>query len=237
MNHALVDASYVAGVDRWRKGWVVALYSPTSGSSSLRLDHVSTIDAALELTSAVDVVAIDMPMALPTSGRRPAEVELKAALGTAGRSIFYSPTVDALGCADRASADAVNRAAGAGGISAQSWGLAGSIREVRSALTNHSAQQRWWETHPESAFAQMSGDVALASKRSATGAAERLKLLTPVSNDVLAVIERDQPLSPLDDVLDAIAAAWSAARIASGEAIAYGPQGRDDSGFPTHILI
>lgn len=228
------DAISVAGIDRWRKGWVIAL-EPVVGD--VALIEAASIDEALTITSNAVAVAIDMPMALPVSGRRPAEELLKAALGSAGRSIFYSPTEAAIACADRASADAVNRAAGGGGISAQSWGLAGSIREVRAALHDHPQQRKWWETHPESSFAALHPGPRLASKKSAIGVSERIRLLTPIFGDVLALIRRDQPASPIDDVLDSLAAAWSARRIAAGTATVYGPAGRDKAGFAHGIRI
>ena len=45
------------------------------------------------------------------------------------------------------------------------------------------------------------------------------------------------PKVPVDDVLDAAAALWSARRISSGEATVYGPAGRDDEGFAMGIRI
>jgi len=227
------SATVVAGIDRWRKGWVIALDGPTQTT----LTEVATISEALDATGDALVVALDMPLSLPVSGRRNAEEVLKAELGAAGRSIFYSPTETALACCDRASADAANRAAGGGGISAQSWGLAGSIREARAALATHPAQSSWWETHPESSFAAMQPDQTLASKRSAAGVSERLKLLTGPFGDVLSIIERDRPSAPIDDVLDSLAALWSARRIATDEATLYGPAERDPQGFPLGIRI
>lgn len=224
----------VAGIDGWRKGWIVAL-SP--GDGNIELLDLPSINDVLSVTHAIDTIGIDMPMSLPTSGRRSAEEELKAHLGAAGRSIFYSPTKAALSCSDRARADERNRAAGGGGISAQSWGLAGSIREVRGSLSEHPAQSRWWETHPESSFAAMLPGNPLASKKSAVGVAQRIALLTPGFGDVLSLITTAAIRSPIDDVLDALAAAWSARRIAHGRAILYGPDGRDVDGFPLGIRI
>lgn len=226
--------SRVAGVDRWRKGWVVAL-SADAGRAELL--QAAAIDEVLEITHGCAVVAIDMPMALPVSGRRIAEETLKSHLGAAGRSIFYSPTRAAIACADRASADACNRAAGGGGISAQSWGLSGSIREVRGLLVGRSEQAHWWETHPESSFAALRPDQPLASKKSALGVVERLDLLGAHFDDPLAAIRSAGIIAPIDDALDALVASWSARRIADGTATLYGPSGRDDEGFPHGILI
>jgi predicted RNase H-like nuclease len=77
---------------------------------------------------------------------------------------------------------------------------------------------RLYEVHPEVSFRAMNDGEPLAHrKKSAGGALERLRLLQrhgihlPRLSQAVATV-------PLDDVLDAAAAAWSALRIARGEA-------------------
>jgi predicted RNase H-like nuclease len=225
--------STVAGIDRWRKGWVVAV---ATGSNVEIVSYPDVATCCDELTDAV-TIAIDIPIALPRRGHRDAEVELRQFLGAAGRSVFYSPTRDAIMAPDRASASDLNRELGGPGISAQSWGLSASIRETRAALSPEDSGKGWWETHPETAFTIMNGDTPLASKRSARGVMARLALLRTHFNNVDAAVAGAPDRVPIDDVLDAIAAAWSAGRILNGEARLFGADELDDEGFPLGIRI
>lgn len=223
----------VAGIDRWRGGWVIALLA----SRTLRLDVAATTTDALDLTEGCAVVAVDMPMALPIRGRREAEAELRDRLGRAASSVFISPTRAAILAADRAAATDVNRAHDGPGISAQAWGLAASVRELRETLPGHPAFDRWFETHPETAFAELNGGEPMASKKSAVGVAQRLQVLRPLIPDLDGLLLQAPAKVPVDDVLDAIAACWSAARINAGTELVLGPSGRDDEGFEQSIRI
>ncbi len=223
----------VAGIDRWRGGWIIAQLA----GASLTLAAAETTSDALQETVACDVVAVDMPMALPVRGRRDAEAELRARLGRAASSVFISPTRAAILAKDRAEATDVNRAHDGPGISAQAWGLAGSVRELRATLPGHPAFERWFETHPETAFAELNGGVPMASKKSARGAAERLLALRPLFPTLDDLLLESPDKVPVDDVLDAVVACWSALRVLDGTALVLGPSGRDDEGFEQSIRI
>jgi predicted RNase H-like nuclease len=79
---------------------------------------------------------------------------------------------------------------------------------------------RIFEVHPEVSFRELAGQP-LASKRTASGAAERRLALARVGIEV-----PDLPY-PLEDVLDAAVSAWSAARYARGEALSL-PRGHGE---------
>lgn len=223
----------VAGIDRWRGGWIVALLT----GRTLRLEAAATTSEALEVTDGCAVVAVDMPMALPIRGRREAEAELRGRLGRAGSSVFISPTRAAIMAPDRAAATDVNRAHDGPGISAQAWGLAASVRELRETLPGHAAFDRWFETHPETAFAELNGGEPMASKKSALGVAQRLQALRPLIPGLDDLLLQAPEKVPVDDVLDAMAACWSAARIENGTELVLGAAGRDDEGFEQSIRI
>ena len=205
--------------------------------SDLRLVSAATTSEALELTDQCAVVAVDMPMALPVRGRREAEAELRARLGRAASSVFISPTRAAILAADRAAATDVNRAHDGPGISAQAWGLAASVRELRETLPGHPAFDRWYETHPETAFAELNDGEPMASKKSARGMAQRMHALRPCFAGLDDLLLDAPDKVPVDDVLDAIAACWSALRVHTGAALVLGPSGRDDEGFEQSIRI
>jgi len=222
----------VAGIDRWRGGWVIA----EDCGDELRLSTAAHIDEVTDHLASCVAVAIDMPIALAVSGRRAAEGELRALLGSSARSVFTSPTRAGVEALSQAEATVINRQHGGPGISAQAFGLFASIRELRAHLGSP-ATEHWHETHPESSFAAMNGGVPLAAKRSARGVAERLAHLRNFFPTVDASLLGAPERVPIDDVLDAIAAAWSAKRIAEGTATLFGEPGRDDQGFPHGIRI
>ncbi|MEM7092479.1 MAG: DUF429 domain-containing protein [Actinomycetota bacterium] len=226
------DVATVAGVDRWRGGWVIVRESP----DGVAIDTAADFTALQVVVADCAVIAIDMPMALPRRGTRRAEVDLRAQLGSAGRSVFISPTRAAIEAADQSEATRINRAHDGPGISAQAWGLAGSIRELRASVPLDRDPTRWFETHPERAFAEMNRGTPFDSKKTARGVGQRLAVLRPVF-DIDVLLRDGPPKVPVDDVLDACAAAWSARRTCTGDAILVGPAGRDDQGFPLGVRI
>jgi len=227
------DRSTHAGIDRWRGGWIVA---ERRHDASIALWSTPTIDEATDRLASCTAVAIDMPISLVETGRRVAEAEVRSVLGASARSVFTSPTRAAVEAASQTQATQLNRANGGPGISAQAFGLFASIRELRTRLRGPEFSH-WWETHPETAFAVLNDNVPLASKRTGLGVAQRLHSLRGFAPDLDSLLLQTPDKVPVDDVLDALAACWSATRIAAGTAQVFGPETRDDQGFPEGIRI
>ncbi len=106
------------------------------------------------------------------------------------------------------------------GVSRQALSLRDAIFDVEEALVaDVELRQRTWEVHPELSFAQLSGQPALAAKKSAVGVAQRIGTLSSewIPN-LLTFLERAPAGVPVDDCLDALAAAWSAFRQTTGMA-------------------
>ena len=118
------------------------------------------------------------------------------------------------------------------GFSKQAWGLAAGILDVdaelcAAAVRRPSILDRVVEVHPECSYRAMAG-AALSdggavwpAKKSAAGAARRVRLAgTGLGLDADSVVRAlDDPALvsvPVDDALDALAAAWSARRWANG---------------------
>jgi predicted RNase H-like nuclease len=174
-------------------------------------------------------VGVDMPIGLPDAppaGGRACEVEARALLGRPrASSIFSTPARAVLEATTYTEACALNRARSVGGrgISKQTWGIVPKLREVDAAMTSR-RQRRVVEVHPELSFRAMNGGVTVAhSKASAAGALARVGLLHAHAGVSLADLERGAVAlgsgAKLDDLLDAVAAAWSARRVAEGGAL------------------
>jgi len=189
------------------------------------LDYVAPLAPLLEQELAV--IAIDIPIGLSDSGARECDVAARKLLQPHGTRVFPAPPrvalahVDDYDAACRASIAATGKS-----LSKQTWNLLRSIAEV-DALA---ADPRLVECHPELAFALMQGHPVDERKKTPEGRARRLNLLRRWLPDL------GDPAYG-DDGLDALACAWSAARIATGTALTL-PAGEvpsDDAGRPMRI--
>jgi predicted RNase H-like nuclease len=208
-----VTAGPVLGVDGCRGSWVAARVLGDPRSARL-LGWSHGRFAALP-DAADEVVAVDIPVGLVESGRRACDLAGRAALGAAASRLFLIPPPVALRAPDLGAANAVLRERGEPGVSAQTFALRHAIAEVQA----FAADPRVVEVHPELSFAAASGRVA-APKRTAAGVAERVAALQGWT-DVVAALARAPAGVPVDDALDALAAAWTAVRIRAGLAVSY----------------
>jgi predicted RNase H-like nuclease len=161
------------------------------------------------------VVAVDIPIGLPVSAGRRADALARSFVGQRRSSVFSTPPRSVLEAISYEDALVVTRDLGIAGISKQSFGLAPKILEVDEIARS---DERVFEVHPEVSFRGMAGQPLKYSKKSWNGASRRRLLL--VQHDlVLPENLGEAGLAPVDDVLDAAAAAWSADRIARGKAL------------------
>lgn len=200
------------GVDGARDGWVGVGWDGATPAPVF----APTLEQLCAGAGAVDVVAVDMPIGLTIDGPRPCDAAVRPLLGARRSSLFAPPVLAALDHATYAEANAWSKQHTRHGISKQAWMLAPKIREVRSfeASTDLAVH----EAFPELSFRAMNGDVPLShAKRTWTGMAMRLSLLRGVGIE-LPVEAGAAGAVAADDLIDAAALAWSAARIANGSA-------------------
>ena len=149
----------------------------------------------------VEVIAIDVPIGF---GPRKADRAAREYLSGVSTTVFTTPSREML-----------EGPFGAGlGVSAQAHALGSRILHVTELARS---DQRLREVHPEVSFRAMNGEKPLRHrKKSAGGALERMEILRKHG----IVLDRlsEASYAPLDDVLDAGAAAWSADRIAGHNA-------------------
>src|SRR5437899_2247078 len=93
----------VLGIDACKTGWVGIGLSggtvhPYHGT------HISDLVADAEGDGPIDVVAIDIPIGLPDSGRRQADTLARQAAGPRWASVFITPVREALEADDHLAA-------------------------------------------------------------------------------------------------------------------------------------
>ncbi len=205
----------VLGVDGCPGGWVGAVLVP--GAPRPRVVVAPTIELLVETVRAdldVQVVGIDIPIGLPDSAVRQADVLARRALPGRASSVFTTLTRPAYLATDRAAADAVNRGLSGQGVGAQAFALRAKILEVDTWLRSRPTVDVI-EVHPEVSFATMTGGP-LPGKRTPEGQQARLDALAAAGIARPSVL-KGTGYAP-DDVLDACAVAWSAHRRATGDA-------------------
>lgn len=105
----------VIGVDACKKGWV----GFTDDRRAYFGATIEVLVAAAETDGRLDVVAIDIPIGLPLTGPRQADVLVRGLVGRRASSVFVTPVRDALLAATYAEASELNRAAAGQGLSRQ----------------------------------------------------------------------------------------------------------------------
>lgn len=203
----------VLGIDGCRTGWAGIVWD---GRRVQGLFAPRLVDL---LSDAGDVAAVvlDMPIGLPDRGVRLADSLAKKELGAKASSIFLTSTRAALAGPTRGEAQALNRAHGGGGVTAQAFALHAKIAEVDVVV--RAAGAPVVEGHPELSFAALAGAPVLEPKRSWAGSAVRRRLLAGAGIDLEADLGPVGRQAAVDDVVDAAVLAWTADRVARGVAV------------------
>ena len=217
----------MAGVDGHPGGWVIAHVT----GSRVRWSPAADAAGVLDATAACAAVGVDIPLGL-NGGSRACDVETARALGRARSSVFPAPPREVLQAPTHPEACAVARRLTGRAISLQAFHIGPRILDWDAVADR---PEHVVEVHPELALRTLAPDVGFASKKTARGAGQRIAALGRWLDEAAAL--GDLPAGPrLDDALDALAAAWSAARFARGEARVLGP-GTDDRGRPMRVVV
>ena len=207
------DDMRVTGVDACRRGWV-AVSVDTARPGGLQVDSVrvhASLARVLEEDEAT-VVGIDMPLGLLDSGWREADRAARGLLGPRRSSVFAIPPRAVWAQASYQAANQRCRELTGQGFSIQAWGLRAKLLEAD--LYRATCGHPLYEVHPELAFGALAGAPLEHSKHTEAGRDLRRELLGRAGLAVPRV-----RLAPVTDVLDAAAVAWSAWRIATGQAV------------------
>jgi predicted RNase H-like nuclease len=235
---------WLAGVDGCPGGWIAAFVRPASDEVRIALAP----RFADVLAEARGIVAVDMPIGLPErtgAGGRAAENAVRPLLGARQSSVFSVPSRAAIDAADYAAACVAALASSdpPRKVSKQLFNIAPKIREIDALLRADAAlAPRVFEVHPELAFWRLNGERALTEPKKVKsrchepGLALRRGLLIAAGLPAVVVNAPPPKGAGPDDLLDALACATVARRLATGNARPFpDPPPRDACGLPMAI--
>jgi predicted RNase H-like nuclease len=203
----------VLGVDACKRGWVGVLVTDGAVDGTLA---APTLAHLLDSAGRVDVVGIDMPIGTPSGGVRRADIEARREVGPHVNSVFLTPSREVLNCATYGEALARSVALTGRGISQQAYALRGKLFEVDEVVAG---RDDVCEIHPEVSFRWMAGAHLRYAKTTWAGVDLRLRLLADQGLTLAGPLEPAGGYAAPDDLLDAAAGAWSAARVHRGDAV------------------
>lgn len=219
---AVPGAPVVVGIDGCKNAWLAV--SRRSGEATFGLDVLRDARAVLDRFGPQALIAVDIPIGLSDAHARTADRLARTRLGgVRASSVFPTPIRRILHARTRAEASALHKEIDGRGFGAQSFAILPKIREWDEALlADPDARERVREIHPEVCFCELNGGAALqAGKKTPEGQAHRRALLAAAFGAAaLADLEGrlDRRHASLDDLFDALAALWSAQRIATNSA-------------------
>jgi predicted RNase H-like nuclease len=222
----------IAGVDGCRRGWVAMVKDGATIESRL----CASDEELLALFNSCAVVAIDIPIGLAENGPRSCDHHARRFLGRRSSSVFPAPLRPLLALRDFDEANRVSRDLQKRGISMQGFAIVPKVAQIDRLLQRHRhLRGRVYEVHPEVSFAAWNDHEPIAaSKHSKEGLAARRVLATAYfGEDVLRSIPKH---AGEDDVLDALAALWTAERIFAGRSRDLGDARLDLTGLPMRIV-
>lgn len=250
----------VAGVDGCPGGWIAVVREIDGDiARTVLARRVVRLAELLAPPDAPSILAVDMPIGLPDftgpKGRAPERL-VRPGLGGRQSSVFsipsraavYAGVDEAIPVEERyghACAIARQTSDTAKAVAKQGFHIFPKIVEIDRLLRERPELQAVVrECHPEVAFWAMNGRVPLAEPKKVKGVpyppglALRRRLLAAqgFEADIMAA-ERAKTLRVgADDLIDACAAAWTAARVARGQAVSFpDPPERDAFGLPVAI--
>ena len=231
------------GLDWAGKGWFGVILHDDGGWET---DLFPSVFSLWKYHSDATNVFVDIPIGLPSEGRRLCDRKAKERLRGDHGSVFYTPVREAVYEGNIEEAKQINERAGFS-IQNQAWSIVPRIREVDEFLDTYpSARDRLVETHPELCFYALNGRTTLdAGKRTDEGIKRRRALLAAEHPEAGAIYEEsvarftEPPYAPLvsgvDDILDAFVAAVTARRAPEGVSTLPEGEPTDDRGLPMRM--
>ena len=228
----------VAGVDGAPGGWAAVIIEADR-------TRIRKVRALSDIVVGLDVVAVDVPIGLCDAyqtGGRACDRRARMLLQNRRSSVFPAPVRSVLAASSWEDACALSRASAPGGkaISKQTYFILHKIKEVDEFLrARPELYEVVREVHPEVCFCELAGRPMVYSKKRQPGRKERVQALSLPFSDIDVIVNdgRKEGL-PLEDILDATVACWSALRLAEGKGRSLiEPVPHDTAGLPMTIWV
>ena len=212
-------AERIAGVDGCRTGWLCV--SEDADGSGLRSAVFPTASALLDQVPAPVMMTIDVPIGLVERGERACDRIARSLLGRRACCVFTAPTREMLLAGSHEEASALRLRSEGKRVPVHAWSIFGRIRDIdRSLRSEHLLRVR--EVHPELCFMELNAGEPLAHGKKDPVGRELRKALVKAEFGARAFEEirgqhRQSDVAD-DDILDALAALFTARRIQRGRA-------------------
>ncbi len=242
------DIAWIAGVDGCKGGWI-AVSHPVIDRGAAQIGVFKSFSEVCAHLPRRTLIGVDMPIGLPSvveAGGRAPDRAARAFVGPRRSSVFAVPSRAAVYAFAEGYAQvcAVARQTSSPpwSPSKQAFWIFPRIQDVDLALrADENLAGRVFEIHPEVSF-RMIKDAPLEAPKKVKGRCHadgmnlRKDLLKRAGFPCDLVDQTPPRGAGLDDLLDACAVAWSAARISRREAMVLpDPPGLDDMGLRVAI--
>lgn len=205
------------GLDSCKTGWIAVAIDDEGYVDAFVAPTIADAEAKGRERWGVQTIVAVIPIGLPDSGPRVADIEARAFIKPRHSSVFSTPVRAAVAATTYDQARAASIAATGGkSLSKQAWAITERIRDIDRYIA--SAAVRLLEGHPEVSFRAMSGSPVEHYKKTFPGTMMRRELLASEGIDLPINLESGLSGAATDDVHDAAAMAWTARRVARGEA-------------------
>lgn len=210
--------SWVVGIDGCSRGWFAA--GQASPGGPVKFAILSGLTQLDDFFPGWKLAGIDMPIGLGDDARRPADIEARTFVGPRRSSVFPSPIRPVLQTLDYESGCALSMEIAGFKFPVQTWHIIKRIIEVDEFIGPEAIRSKVFEVHPEVSFALMKGDVLPFNKKCAEGQEMRQALLDSAFPSAYFEGRKSclKKEAANDDILDSLAALWSAWRILEGKA-------------------
>lgn len=217
----------IVGIDGCKGAWISV--SLETDSRQLVWSKRCLLSDLLEQTPTAEIVGIDIPIGLPEKGPRACDLKARRLLGKRGSSLFPAPILAVLEANNYREACDIRFAIEGKRMSQQAWAIVPKVREVHLLLQQKTGYKSvLHEVHPEVSFYYMGNEKPNShSKKKRPGINERIEKLSrffEISSGYITTIRREHGTSE-DDILDALAALWSAERILQDKNTTLGEDG------------
>jgi predicted RNase H-like nuclease len=205
------------GVDRGSECWVAVAFDSDG------FDHAGVFSEIGELwhryEEVTDRMLVDVPVGLSEgeSGGRECDALARSVLGPRSRSVFTPPVREATRKRRYPAAKRVNERKAGVSLSKRAFAVSDAVASVDELLRNvPEARETVVESRPEVCFRAFAGQPLQHTVETAGGYAERMRTLAALDADAPPVVQAVAEATAgetvtVDDVLDAVALAYTAA--------------------------